>query len=259
MPSGSAAPNMPAVENVEEIVDAPSNRGTGALAGRVREAARAQRRARPPHASNSSSAPLPWLSREPGVRAEVRRPRDHMGRGAATAGRPYLARAAEEHSGPHMPWFWRGELQGGGVLNDMMCHSALVVRHLLAKPGAPLSTVRPVRVTGSDREPQVVAARIRARASENDGKKSTTRKQPSEDFASVTSSSKPTMVTRDRRSYRLRGVLSAPGSALVRGAAGAEYSMSWNTLDSGLKLFFRARCRARPGGSDRETECREGA
>ena len=38
-----------------------------------------------------------------------------------------------------MPWFWQGELQGGGVLNDMMCHSALVVRHLLTKPGAPLS------------------------------------------------------------------------------------------------------------------------
>ncbi|SVD06998.1 uncharacterized protein METZ01_LOCUS359852, partial [marine metagenome] len=27
-------------------------------------------------------------------------------RGAKTTGRPYLARAAEEHSGPHMPWFW---------------------------------------------------------------------------------------------------------------------------------------------------------
>ena len=36
-------------------------------------------------------------------------------RGAATTGRPYLARAAEEHSGPHMPWFWEGSLQGGGV------------------------------------------------------------------------------------------------------------------------------------------------
>ncbi|HEX2165958.1 MAG TPA: Gfo/Idh/MocA family oxidoreductase, partial [Longimicrobiales bacterium] len=52
-------------------------------------------------------------------------------RGAANSGRPYLARAAEEHSGPHAPWFWNGELQGGGVLNDMMCHSVEVVRHLL--------------------------------------------------------------------------------------------------------------------------------
>src|SRR6266436_2172429 len=69
-------------------------------------------------------------------------------RAAALTGRPYLARAAEEHSGPHTPWFWQGPLQGGGVLNDMMCHSALVVRHLLTQPDAPLSTVRPVRVTG---------------------------------------------------------------------------------------------------------------
>ena len=43
-------------------------------------------------------------------------------RGAATTGRPYLARAAEEHSGPHMPWFWEGALQGGGVLNLSLIH-----------------------------------------------------------------------------------------------------------------------------------------
>jgi predicted dehydrogenase len=29
-------------------------------------------------------------------------------RAAVTTGRPYLARAAEEHSGPHEPWFWSG-------------------------------------------------------------------------------------------------------------------------------------------------------
>jgi predicted dehydrogenase len=63
-------------------------------------------------------------------------------RAAASTGRPYLARAAEEHSGPHMPWFWRGELQGGGVLNDMMCHSVLLVRHLLTAPRARHGTHR---------------------------------------------------------------------------------------------------------------------
>ena len=61
-------------------------------------------------------------------------------RGAALSGRPYLARAAEEHSGPHMPWFWQGDLQGGGVLNDMMCHSVEVGRHLLTAPGARRAT-----------------------------------------------------------------------------------------------------------------------
>ena len=47
-------------------------------------------------------------------------------RAVPLTGRPYLARAAEEHSGPHMPWFWQGEKQGGGVLSDMMCHSVEV-------------------------------------------------------------------------------------------------------------------------------------
>lgn len=56
-------------------------------------------------------------------------------RAVPIAGRPYLARAAEEHSGPHMPWFWDGERQGGGVLNDMLCHSYEVARYLLTAPG----------------------------------------------------------------------------------------------------------------------------
>ena len=54
------------------------------------------------------------------------RQRDYLAAGRAGAGRPYLARAAEEHSGPHGPWFWQGERQGGGVLSDMMCHSVEV-------------------------------------------------------------------------------------------------------------------------------------
>ncbi len=68
-------------------------------------------------------------------------------RGAALAGPPYLARAAEEHSGPHMPWFWEGTLQGGGVLNDMMCHSVEEARFMLTPPGAPRDVLTPVSVT----------------------------------------------------------------------------------------------------------------
>jgi predicted dehydrogenase len=58
-------------------------------------------------------------------------------RGAALAGRPYLARTAEEHGGPHEAWFWQGERQGGGVLNDMLCHSVEAGRFLLTEPGEP--------------------------------------------------------------------------------------------------------------------------
>jgi predicted dehydrogenase len=63
-------------------------------------------------------------------------------RAVPSTGRPYLARAAEEHSGPHEPWFWQGEQQGGGVLLDMMCHSVEVGRFLLTEPSAPRQSLR---------------------------------------------------------------------------------------------------------------------
>src|SRR4029079_17720028 len=63
-------------------------------------------------------------------------------RGVPQGGRPYLARVAEEHSGPQEPWFWQGDKQGGGVLSDMMCHSVEVARFLLTAPGAARSSLK---------------------------------------------------------------------------------------------------------------------
>jgi predicted dehydrogenase len=142
---GSCGPNHARIENVEEIVDTV-HRGRGELKGIACEK---------PLARNVSEAErVDLMVGSIGVKTgylenQLFAPHIEAGkqllwaRGAATTGRPYLARAAEEHSGPHMPWFWQGALQGGGVLNDMMCHSALVVRHLLTRPGDPLSTVKP--------------------------------------------------------------------------------------------------------------------
>src|SRR5205823_4262841 len=70
-------------------------------------------------------------------------------RAAAATGRPYLARAAEEHSGPHEPWFWRGEEQGGGVLLDMMCHSVEVARHLLTAPDQGRTSLKVLSASGT--------------------------------------------------------------------------------------------------------------
>src|SRR3989441_9264691 len=106
-------------------------------------------------------------------------------RGAKLTGRPYLARAAEEHSGPHMPWFWQGKLQGGGVLNDMMCHSALVVRYLLTRPGAASFTVRPARVTGHIASLKWTRPEYAKRLQHMMGKDVDYTKAPAEDFASV--------------------------------------------------------------------------
>src|SRR5213594_1228972 len=168
-------------------------------------------------------------------------------RGAALTGRPYLARAAEEHSGPHTPWFWQGPLQGGGVLNDMMCHSALVVRHLLTQPDAPLSTVRPVRVTGHIASLKWTRPEYAKRLQQTMGKEVDYAKHPSEDFASVMiefqANDGATVLGEATTSWSFVGA----GLRLSAELLGPEYSMSWNSLDSPLKLFFSRAVKGKTG------------
>src|SRR5688572_22556618 len=144
-------PNHRRVENVEEIVAAVA-RGRGSLRAIACE--------KPLARTVAEAERIVALVREAGLahgylENQVFAPQVEAGRelawkrGARASGRPYLARAAEEHAGPHAPWFWRGDLQGGGVLNDMMCHSALLVRHLLTEPGAGRDSLRIARVTAS--------------------------------------------------------------------------------------------------------------
>jgi predicted dehydrogenase len=168
-------------------------------------------------------------------------------RGAATTGRPYLARASEEHSGPHAPWFWRGELQGGGVLNDMMCHSVLLVRHLLTEPGAARNSVRPIKVTGHIASLKWSRSPYAERLAATYGREVDYTKHPSEDFASVNvefeSDQGQTLIGEASSSWSFVGA----GLRLSAELLGPEYSMSWNTLDSGLKLFFSREVRGTTG------------
>ena len=242
-------PNHARVENVEEIVDA-IERGAGTLKGIACEK---------PLARNVAEARrVIELVERVGLahgylENQVFAPQVETGRellwarGAATTGRPYLARAAEEHSGPHMPWFWRGDLQGGGVLNDMMCHSALVVRHLLTKPGADLATVRPVRVTAHIASLKWTRPNYSKQLAKTMGSEVDYRKRPSEDFASTTiefeTDDGHTVIGEASTSWSFVGA----GLRLSAELLGPEYSMSWNTLDSGLKLFFSRAVRGKAG------------
>ena len=241
-------PNQARIENVQEIVHALEN-GRGTLKGIACEK---------PLARNVAEAKeVARLVKGAGLmhgylENQVFAPQVEAGkaliwaRGAATTGRPYLARAAEEHSGPHMPWFWEGALQGGGVLNDMMCHSALVVRHLLTKPGEPLSTVKPKRITAhiaSLKWSRPEYAKKLAKAQ----KGVDYLKRPSEDFASTTiefeTSDGYTVLGEASTSWSFVGA----GLRLSSELLGPEYSMSWNTLDAGLKLFFSREVKGRAG------------
>ena len=171
-------------------------------------------------------------------------------RGAAAAGRPYLARAAEEHGGPHMPWFWQGDLQGGGVLNDMMCHSLEVGRHLLTKPGAPRDSIRPVKVSAQIASlkwsrPDYVK---QLRGSMTD--KVDYARHPAEDFAraSVTyvDEAGTPLIVEATTSWSYVGA----GLRLTMELLGPEYSMSVSTLDGGAKVFFSRRLQDQATGED---------
>jgi predicted dehydrogenase len=58
-----------------------------------------------------------------------------------------LTRSAEEHGGPHEPWFWDPTRQGGGVLLDMGCHSIAVGRYVLTPPDKDLLFLQPLAVS----------------------------------------------------------------------------------------------------------------
>jgi len=159
-------------------------------------------------------------------------------RGAAATGRPYLARAAEEHSGPHMPWFWEGELQGGGVLNDMMCHSVEAARFLLTPPGSPRSALTPTKVTAYTNCLKWQRPEYAQLLSKNSGGKNDYVNRPAEDFA------RSLIEYRDQDGRQI--VVETTTSWCYVGAGlrlsmellGPEYSMQINTLDTGLKVFF---------------------
>ena len=159
-------------------------------------------------------------------------------RGAATTGRPYLARAAEEHSGPHMPWFWEGELQGGGVLNDMMCHSVEEARYMLTAPGASRDSLTPLSVNAYASCLKWQRPEYAKILEENSGGKTDYMNRPAEDFARSLIEYKDEdgekLVVETTTSWCFVGA----GLRLSMELFGPEYSMFVNTLDSDLKVFF---------------------
>ena len=159
-------------------------------------------------------------------------------RGAALTGAPFLARAAEEHSGPHMPWFWEGSLQGGGVLNDMMCHSVEVARFLLTPPGAPRDVLTPIKVTAHTSCLKWQQPRYADQLAANSGGTIDYRTRPAEDFA------RALVVYGDANgNQRLVDVTTSwcyvgAGLRLSMELLGPEYSLAVNSLDAGPKIFF---------------------
>ena len=172
------------VENVEEIADAVI-RAKGSLAGLACEK---------PLARNVAEAQrVTELAAHAGVKHGYLENQAFAPR--VTEGKPGL---------------WCGDLQEGGGSYDMLCQSTLIVRFLLAPPGAALAALRPKRVTGRIAD-HTASVTIEFRTP--DGR---------------------AVLGEAAASWSLVGAgWRSPAEYLRR-----EYSLSWSTLDSGVTGVF---------------------
>ncbi len=159
-------------------------------------------------------------------------------RAAAATGRPYLARAAEEHSGPHEPWFWQGDKQGGGVLSDMMCHSVEVARFMLTEPGKGRDTLRLKSASGTVANLKWTRPEYIKKLKEMMGPSVDYANRPAEDFA------RAVLTLEDEKGQELiveattSWAYVGPGLRIQLELLGPEYAMEFSSLNTGLKIFM---------------------
>lgn len=156
--------------------------------------------------------------------------------GAKYTGRPYLSRAAEEHGGPHSAWFWNPILSGGGVLLDMTCHSLEANRYLLIDPEKPKDSLKPITVQSMvaslkwGKDPYLSTLRSRYNVDYS--------VTPAEDYALTTvvyeDEDGELALAEARTSWSFIG----PGLRLTFEVLGPEYSITINSLQQELNVFF---------------------
>src|ERR1700743_3122883 len=114
----------------------------------------------------------------------------------------------------------------------MIYHSALVGGDLLTKPGAPLSTVKPARITAHIASLKWSQPEYAKRLRKTFGNEVDYARKPSEDFASLTiefdTDDGHTVIGEASTSWSFVGA----GLRLSAELLGPEYSMAWHTLDS---------------------------
>lgn len=159
-------------------------------------------------------------------------------RAVPAAGRPYLARAAEEHAGPHEPWFWRGDQQGGGVLLDMMCHSVEVGRYLLTEPGAARNSLMFKSATATVATLKWARPSYAADLKKRMGAEVDYTRRPSEDFArGMLTFEDPDgneVVVEATTSWAYVGA----GLRIQLELLGPEYALEFSSLNTPLKIFM---------------------
>jgi len=151
-------------------------------------------------------------------------------------GPPHLTRSAEEHGGPHEPWFWDPTRQGGGACCDMGCHSIAAAMYMLTPTGKPIDYLKPISVTANmallkwGKEPWI--SQLKQKGVDYS-------KTPAEDYSTVT------IVFQNPQTGQLSvaqatnsWMYDAPGLRLLMETFGPGYSYTVNSLQSPAGLFI---------------------
>jgi predicted dehydrogenase len=151
-------------------------------------------------------------------------------------GAAHLARSAEEHGGPHEPWFWDPTTQGGGVCCDMGCHSIACGMFMLTPSGKPVDYLKPVSVNATmallkwGKQPWI--DRLKDRGVDYT-------RTPAEDYSSVTLELKDPETNRHSIVQATNSwMYDAPGLRLLMETFGPGYSYTVNSLQSPSGLFI---------------------
>ncbi len=147
-----------------------------------------------------------------------------------------LVRASEEHAGPHSAWFWDPTQQGGGVMEDMGCHSLAVAWYLLTPPGKPLRYLRPVSVQADLTLLKWGRPKWRAELLERFGVDYA--KTPADDFATgLVTFQDPESGFLSKAQFTVSWMYDKQGLRVMMDGLGPGYAFELNSLRSPVEVF----------------------
>lgn len=151
-------------------------------------------------------------------------------------GPAHLARSAEEHGGPHEPWFWDPTTQGGGVCCDMGCHSIACGMWMVTPTGKPVDYLKALRVNATmallkwGKEPWL--SQLKQRGVDYSA-------TPAEDYSSVVIEFEdPETGQHSIVQATNSWMYDAPGLRLLMETFGPGYSYTVNSLQSPAGMFI---------------------
>jgi predicted dehydrogenase len=154
-----------------------------------------------------------------------------------TMGPLVLTRSAEEHGGPHEPWFWDPTKQGGGVLCDMGCHSIAAGWFALTPAGKRPTFLEPISVSAECALLKWGLPEWRQRLLDRFGVDYA--KTPAEDFATgMVTYRNPESGQISKAQFTDSWMFEKQGLRLFMDGMGPGYAFEVNTLNSTLQVFI---------------------